>query len=360
MKTRKASIVVSFVAGLGVAACQAKLHTGKEGPSDAGQGGSTGAAGTGGFGKGGTTGGGGSVDAGDAGAMCNGLPLPANPSQYPVCAPEATMVFCHTCEGLRNPECAGVCFYDYCWECGSGGWGLSSLDCVISMMGCSPPDSGHVGDGGIGGSPDGGVGTGGIIASGGRAGSPDGSFGVGGVPTGGVGAGGNIGGGGAGGVPTGGIGVGGITGSGGAGGSADAGGSSPSTDAPPAEVWKVTIDVNSGLPNPVFTLEPSEVVEVQARLDRAPLVRPMDSANETIIPARLGYRGMHVKASAGDTVIEDTEISEGTILRRTTGAVYDGKSVNLEGYLLSLSVAKGVIDQGLADAIGSDSHGSIP
>ena len=69
---------------------------------------------------------------------------------------------------------------------------------------------------------------------------------------------------------------------------------------------------------------------------------------------------MQVRASAGGNVIEDTEISEGTILRRTTGAVYDGKSVNLEGYLLSLAVAKGVIDQGLADQIKSQSHGSIP
>jgi hypothetical protein len=168
-------------------------------------------------------------------------------------------------------------------------------------MYCSAADAGRDAAGGTGGSPDGSAGTGGIIGSGGSRGSADASSST-------------------------------VTAS---------GGSLPA-DAPPAEVWKVTIDVFSGVPNPVFTLEPSEVAEVQARLDSAPLVRPMASANETIIPARLGYRGMH------------------TILRRTTGAVYDGKSVNLEGYLLSLAVAKGVIDQGLADQIKSQSHGSIP
>jgi hypothetical protein len=194
----------------------------------------------------------------------------------------------------------------------------------------------------------GGGGTGGSMGGGGSGG---------GVSTGGTGAGGAIGSGG----------TGGIIGSGGSGGSAGASGSTVTAsggslpaDAPPAEVWKVTIDVFSGVPNPVFTLEPSEVAEVQARLDSAPWVRPMASANETIIPARLGYRGMQVRASAGGNVIGDTEISEGTILRSTTGAVYDGKSVNLEGYLLSLAVAKGTISQGLADQIKLQAHGSIP
>ena len=370
MKTRRTSVVISLVFGLGAAACQGELHTGLEGPGDAGQdsstggfgaggiatggiiagtggnptggiatggiiagtggnptggiamggiigGGGTGGVPTGGIVMGGITGGGGrAVDAGSAGSMCNGLPLPTNPSGYPVCLPMATMVICTSCEGPQHPECATVCINHGCWDCGSRGWGLSVVDCA---MYCSAADAGRDAAGGTGGSPDGSAGTGGIIGSGGSRGSADASSST-------------------------------VTAS---------GGSLPA-DAPPAEVWKVTIDVFSGVPNPVFTLEPSEVAEVQARLDSAPLVRPMASANETIIPARLGYRGMHIKASAGDRVIEDTEISEGTILRRTTGAVYDGKSVNLEGYLLSLAVAKGVIDQGLADQIKSQSHGSIP
>jgi hypothetical protein len=388
MKTQRTSVVISLVLGLGVAACQGTLYTGMEG-----QGGSAGGLGTGGVGpggiggsggaggsstggigglsggnggnpvggggsggsatagigtggtgglsggnggsptggtsSGGIIGGGGSaVDAGSAGSMCNGRPLPANPGGYPVCAPAATMVVCTTCQGLQHPECGQACMLSGCWDCVSSGWSLSPLDCP---MNCGARDAGSGG-------------TGGIIGSGG-------------VPTGGTGAAGAIGSGG----------TGGIIGSGGSGGSAGASGSTVTAsggslpaDAPPAEVWKVTIDVFSGVPNPVFTLEPSEVAEVQARLDSAPWVRPMASANETIIPARLGYRGMQVRASAGGNVIEDTEISEGTILRRTTGAVYDGKSVDLEGYLLSLAVAKGTISQGLADQIKSQSHGSIP
>ena len=372
MKTRRTSVVISLVFGLGVAACQGELHTGLEGPGDAGQDSSTGGLGTGGIATGGiiagtggnptggiamggiiggggtggnptggiamggiiggvgtggvptggivvggiTGGGGRAVDAGSAGSMCTGLPLPANPSGYPVCLPMATMVVCTSCEGPQHPECAAVCINHGCWDCGSSGWGLSVVDCA---MNCSAADAGRDGAGGTGGIPTGDMGTGGTIGSGGSGGS-----------------------------------------AGASGSTVTASGGSLPADTPPAEVWKVTIDVFSGVPNPVFTLEPSEVAEVQARLDSAPWVRPMASANETIIPARLGYRGMQVRASAGGNVIEDTEISEGTILRRTTGAVYDGKSVNLEGYLLSLAVAKGVIDQGLADQIKSQSHGSIP
>jgi hypothetical protein len=57
MKTRRTSVVISLVLGLGVAACQGNLHTGLEGPSDAGQGGIAGGLGTGGIGTGGLIGG---------------------------------------------------------------------------------------------------------------------------------------------------------------------------------------------------------------------------------------------------------------------------------------------------------------
>jgi hypothetical protein len=52
MKTQRTSIAISFVFGLGVAACQGTLHTGMEG-----QGGSTGGLGTGGMSSGGSSGG---------------------------------------------------------------------------------------------------------------------------------------------------------------------------------------------------------------------------------------------------------------------------------------------------------------
>jgi sulfatase modifying factor 1 len=59
MKTRRASVVISFVFGLGVVACHGSSPTGIGGASDAGQGGSTGDLGTGGIAMGGITGGGG-------------------------------------------------------------------------------------------------------------------------------------------------------------------------------------------------------------------------------------------------------------------------------------------------------------
>jgi hypothetical protein len=72
VKTREASIAISFVFGLGVAACQGKLHTGKSGPSDAGRGGGPGDLGTGGISTGGIVGSGGSSDSGTGGIIGGG------------------------------------------------------------------------------------------------------------------------------------------------------------------------------------------------------------------------------------------------------------------------------------------------
>jgi hypothetical protein len=195
MKARRASVVISFVFALGVAACHSP--TGIRGASDAGQGGSTGDLGTGGFAMGGTIGGGGAggvptggmvmggvtggggsggvptggmvmggvtgggggaVDAGSAGSMCNGLPLPAG--AVPVCLPMATMVVCTSCEAPQHPECWTVCINHGCWECGSSGWVLSRVDCV---MNCSA-DAGRDGAGGA-------ISTGGVPAAGGATGT---------------------------------------------------------------------------------------------------------------------------------------------------------------------------------------------
>ena len=200
-KTRRASIVIPIAFGLAVAACQGRA--GKGAASDAGQGGTTGdlatsadagrmaggstgtggaptggivmggviggggAGGspTGGIGSGGIVGGGGGVvDAGSAGSMCNGLPLSANPSGYPICVSVTTMVVCLTCEGRQHPECAGVCASSACWDCGSSGWSLAVVDCA---MNCRPPDAEPDGGGGTDGSRDSGMGAGGILGSGG-------------------------------------------------------------------------------------------------------------------------------------------------------------------------------------------------
>jgi hypothetical protein len=127
-----------------------------------------------------------------------------------------------------------------------------------------------------------------------------------------------------------------------------------------AEVWKVEIAVFSGVKNPVFTLEPAEVAEVRARLNSAAVVRSVTSDKETVIPARLGYRGMLITGAAARKWLEDTQVSENRILRRLAGTLNDGKAVGLEGYLLSLAVAKGTISPELAQRIKSQSSGAIP
>jgi hypothetical protein len=126
-----------------------------------------------------------------------------------------------------------------------------------------------------------------------------------------------------------------------------------------AEVWTVTIDVFSGQPNPTFTLDASEVAEVRARLNATPLIRAMTGAKETIIPARLGYRGMLIKATAGGKAIEDTEASGAKIMRKTASALFDGKPVGLEGYLLSRAVVRGLISPTLENQIKTQSRGAI-
>jgi hypothetical protein len=127
-----------------------------------------------------------------------------------------------------------------------------------------------------------------------------------------------------------------------------------------AEVWTVTVDVFSGMPNPAFTLTASEITEVRARLSAAPQLRAMTNPKETILPARLGYRGMMVSAVASGKQIEKCEVAAGKILRRLAGVVHNGKAAGLEGYLLSLAVAKGVVTPDLADEIKVQSRGSIP
>ena len=84
MKTRRKSVVISLVLGLGIAACTGKLDTGLENLSDAGQGGSAGGLGTGGIGTSGLIGGtggsptggigtGGIVDSSTGGSFTGGI-----------------------------------------------------------------------------------------------------------------------------------------------------------------------------------------------------------------------------------------------------------------------------------------------
>jgi hypothetical protein len=111
MKTRRTSVVISLVFGLGVAACQGNLHTGLEGPSDAGQGGSTGGLGTGATaGTASTTGGASSSGGTSSSAGTNSIPnLTAGPLwARTVLSPATDSLFSSTAvDSLGNVYVAG-------------------------------------------------------------------------------------------------------------------------------------------------------------------------------------------------------------------------------------------------------------
>jgi hypothetical protein len=122
-----------------------------------------------------------------------------------------------------------------------------------------------------------------------------------------------------------------------------------------SEVWTVVIDIFSGRPNPKFTLDAAEVQEVKARLGRAPAMSTAAMPDKTIRPARLGYRGILLKSSAGARVVEDSEVSKGKIFRKGPGAkaLMDDKAAGagIERYLTTLAVSKGVLTPALGEEI---------
>ena len=121
------------------------------------------------------------------------------------------------------------------------------------------------------------------------------------------------------------------------------------------EVWTITIDMFSGLPNPTFTLTAAEVAELKARLGRAPAMAAAAMPATTIRPSILGYRGIIIKATAGSRVVEDAEISKGRIFRKGPGAraLMDDSGTSLERYLASLAVSKGVVASAAAQHLMS-------
>ena len=119
---------------------------------------------------------------------------------------------------------------------------------------------------------------------------------------------------------------------------------------------QVEIDIFSGRPNPVFTLNDSEAKLVQRWL--APTVDALakvDSASplktpESVLPSTLGYRGIVIWEYAADgRVLSRTEIAGKSVLARPTGqlARLTTPSDDVERKLVDLALAKAQIDGAL-------------
>jgi hypothetical protein len=122
-----------------------------------------------------------------------------------------------------------------------------------------------------------------------------------------------------------------------------------------AETWQVEVDINSGQPNPVFTLTSAELADVKSRLGSAKSVAGASPNIKTIRPSILGYRGLTVTGKSGDgtQTTGDVEVYKGKILRRAPGpaAVLDDSTVGLERQLLALGMAKKAISNGAMQEI---------
>jgi hypothetical protein len=119
---------------------------------------------------------------------------------------------------------------------------------------------------------------------------------------------------------------------------------------------QVEIDVFSGRPNPVFTLNDAEATLVQRWLTpTADALAKVDSASplktpESVLPSKLGYRGIVITEYAADgRVLSRTEIAGKSVLARSTGqlARLTTPSDDVERKLVDLALAKATIDSEL-------------
>ncbi len=116
---------------------------------------------------------------------------------------------------------------------------------------------------------------------------------------------------------------------------------------------EVTVDIFSGLPNPVFELDQSELNELKARFDKA--TKPTQQrADETARLPRLGYRGLFI-----DNPAKLFELPSSITIYRNDIYVDDGGKAalvaneDLEVFLLEVALEKGAISQDLHDRIRS-------
>lgn len=123
-------------------------------------------------------------------------------------------------------------------------------------------------------------------------------------------------------------------------------------DTEPA-IWQVEIDVFSGHPNPVFTLQESEAAQVKALLSKAQASAKPNDIN-SVFPSRLGYRGIFIRqVGTNQTVVSEIQLRGKDILQKSgAGESWQGVPDRaLEQYLLDLAQSKG--------AISAKVHGQI-
>ncbi len=113
--------------------------------------------------------------------------------------------------------------------------------------------------------------------------------------------------------------------------------------------WTVVIDVFSGLPNPVFTLQDSEVAQVRGLLAKTQAAAEPKSEQD-VFPSRLGYRGMFIRQmGTNQAVLAEIHIRGKNILQKNgAGKNWEyAPDAALEQYLLDLAQARGAISAGL-------------
>jgi hypothetical protein len=115
----------------------------------------------------------------------------------------------------------------------------------------------------------------------------------------------------------------------------------------PSGSREVEIDVFSGRPNPVFSLQTAEIQELDRFLSKATVEKSGAAAKAEIIPSILGYRGLRIR-ERGDNkvVVSEIQVAGKDILIRGQGESRRMKAPDnaLEQYLVDLALSKKAID----------------
>ncbi len=112
-----------------------------------------------------------------------------------------------------------------------------------------------------------------------------------------------------------------------------------------SSTWMVQIDLFSGRPNPVLTLDDNAVARVRAFMAQASSVTESRDA-ATVFPAALGYRGLIIKETKqiGDKkTVQSTTRIRGTKVLVEKGqerSWLEARDTSLERFLLDLALAK--------------------
>lgn len=125
----------------------------------------------------------------------------------------------------------------------------------------------------------------------------------------------------------------------------------------PSEAVKVTIDIYSGLPNPVFYISKADLDSINelknAFADASKTSKRM--AGNTVQPSRLGYRGIFVENRTRVSGLPGTmSIYRNAINANEDASVIFEDNKNVEVFLLNKARENGVISQEVFERIVGD------